>query len=618
MGPSWKKWPHGQSDALRSPLVRAWAWVFVGDGFRILCQGFVFTCVIARLGPESYGLLLSANAVACLLALFTGLGLGSEMVRIGSVSPERLGGAWNQTLRWTVGTGVILAAAGTAICYWGMATKLPLVSLIFLQLSECVFLRVADAAGGILQATHRLRLSAQAQSISAVLRLFAASVFLFLPGTPSTATWILLSFVATILGMVYTVRVSQRHLPKSDAVYQPMKLRNGFDFVVGHFIRSLGPEAQRLLLAASGQVYAAGIYGAAYRVVDTACVPGRSLAYSTMVRFFQEGSRGHHEPRRFAARLMIPVGAMNLLCAVLLFALAPLLSVLSAEKFAQSVPLIQWLCFFPLISSVGVLGSGALVGANRQGLRNGLLLGATLINIALCIHWAPQYSYWGAVRALVVSEILFSIATWVSLFLISAPVSVKRQGPIRLLMVMEATAGGTRRHLLELIDGLLTQYPGQYEIHFIYATGRADAAFFAHLPKLAAKGAILREIKMTRESCPRADFTALFSIWRYARKNRIEIIHGHSAKGGFLARLASAGVPGSRAIYTAHSSPFRLSLVAYCLEWFAGHLLTDAVIATSESEARELIESGTVLASTVHTVYHGIPSTNPQPKRSAA
>ncbi len=613
-----KKWLARHRDALRSPLARAWAWVFVGNGFRIACQAIVFLAVIARLGPKSYGTLLSANAVATLLATFSGFGLGFEMIRVGSVTTGLLRPAWRQAARFTLSTGLVLSAVGTAISYWWMGTELALGSLFLVHFTECVVLRITDVAGGVLQATNRLRLVAETQSVAAAIRMFSAVAFWMLAGNPSPSTWIALSAAAAVLGAIYTLVVARNHLPKSaDAHTNPMRLRDGWNFVFGNFIRNLGPEAQRIVLAAHGQVFAAGIYGVAYRVIDTACLAGRSLAFSTTVRFFEEGARGLIEPRRFAIRLILPTALMTLLGAVGLVLFGPALSLLSAAKFQESVPLVQWLCLFPFISGMGMLANGVLTGAGRQNLRNILLLGATAINICLCMLWIPTHSYWGAAAALLLSETVFALATWASLYLISTIPSGYQSGPIRLLYVLEATGGGSRRHLLELINGLISRFPGRYSIHLIYSTGRADKAFLSALPLLSRKGVALHRIDMVREPSLLKDLRAFFSIAYYARHQNIQIIHSHSAKAGFLGRLAGLFVPGARTVYTPHSSPFRKSALFWFLEWVAARFLTDALIAVSLSESQELIQAGIVSPKKAHTIYNGIPA-NDRSKRRAA
>ncbi len=119
------------------------------------------------------------------------------------------------------------------------------------------------------------------------------------------------------------------------------------------------------------------------------------------------------------------------------------------------------------------------------------------------------------------------------------------------LLVLEATLGGTGRHILDLARGLLRRGDA---VHLLYSTVRADPQFRSGLAELQRECPDFRacEIPMSRAVTPR-DFRTLFQMFRYLKENGpFDLIHGHSTKAGFLARL----VPGAGAaarIYTPHS-----------------------------------------------------------------
>lgn len=116
---------------------------------------------------------------------------------------------------------------------------------------------------------------------------------------------------------------------------------------------------------------------------------------------------------------------------------------------------------------------------------------------------------------------------------------------LRILQILEATLGGTARHVLDLCSGL--QADG-HEVHLLYNSrkGRMDEIFGRGLSKLADSGALLTTVDMNRAVGP-SDLSALRAIRAYARAHGpFDIIHGHSSKGGAYARLAALGLPGAR------------------------------------------------------------------------
>ena len=163
---------------------------------------------------------------------------------------------------------------------------------------------------------------------------------------------------------------------------------------------------------------------------------------------------------------------------------------------------------------------------------------------------------------------------------------------IRVLQVLEATEGGTRRHLRDLVGAL---DPAEFQVTLAVSCGR-DPAFRDDFAGYAARGVAVREVAMRRGAAPLSDLLGLARLARLARQVRPDVIHAHSAKAGFLARWAGAwcGVP---VVYTPHVFPFLMDCGAvprrfYRLLERSARGLTAALIAVSEEEVREALRLG--------------------------
>lgn len=68
--------------------------------------------------------------------------------------------------------------------------------------------------------------------------------------------------------------------------------------------------------------------------------------------------------------------------------------------------------------------------------------------------------------------------------------------------------------------------------------------------------------EMVRSLNPKKDLYALLKLYKLFKKEKPDIVHGHSSKGGFLARFAAlfAGVP--RIFYSSHGYSFRMTDVS--------------------------------------------------------
>lgn len=115
---------------------------------------------------------------------------------------------------------------------------------------------------------------------------------------------------------------------------------------------------------------------------------------------------------------------------------------------------------------------------------------------------------------------------------------------MKVLHVVEASGGGVGRHVLDLSEGLLSR---GHEVHLSYSPRRADRFFRDRLSRL--DGLRARAVDLRRRPHP-SDLAGVRAVRRTLRdRGPFDVIHGHSSKGGAVARLValSAGMP---AVYT--------------------------------------------------------------------
>src|SRR5437763_3396798 len=117
---------------------------------------------------------------------------------------------------------------------------------------------------------------------------------------------------------------------------------------------------------------------------------------------------------------------------------------------------------------------------------------------------------------------------------------------LRVLLVVESSAAGTGRHVMDLAEGLLAR---DCEVHLIYSARRMDQLFADRLAKLDSLKCL--SLPMRRSIHP-GDFGMARAVRRYLREcGPFDLVHGHSSKGGAIARLAAIGT-GVPAFYTIH------------------------------------------------------------------
>ena len=164
---------------------------------------------------------------------------------------------------------------------------------------------------------------------------------------------------------------------------------------------------------------------------------------------------------------------------------------------------------------------------------------------------------------------------------------------MRILLVIETCGGGSGRHLLDLANGISME---GHEVHIAFSPVRADPSFLQTLSRLRG----VRRFPIDMQTVPGTDdLRALRRLKRYIKHmGPFDIIHGHSSKGGALARMA-ANYSGAKAVYTPHAlytmnpelSTIKRSIYG-TIEKLLAKISTDSIILVSEEEHDHALQQG--------------------------
>ena len=117
------------------------------------------------------------------------------------------------------------------------------------------------------------------------------------------------------------------------------------------------------------------------------------------------------------------------------------------------------------------------------------------------------------------------------------------RGTMKIVHVLRTPVGGLFRHVCDLAGA---QAARGHEVGVIFDSSTADALTSVGLQSLSRTCSLgMHGLPMHRSVSPR-DVTSLMAARRIVRTLEAEVVHGHGAKGGALARLAVAGIGGIR------------------------------------------------------------------------
>lgn len=162
---------------------------------------------------------------------------------------------------------------------------------------------------------------------------------------------------------------------------------------------------------------------------------------------------------------------------------------------------------------------------------------------------------------------------------------------MNILEVVGICGGGLGRHVRYLCQDLAAQ---GNQLTVAYAPHSVDQAFQNFVTEFTDEIRFV-PLRIRREISPVSDLRVILRLLRLIRREGpFDVVHGHSAKGGAIARIAGR-LSGMPTVYTPNSlimsSPeiSKTKAAVYTeIERILGHLATSRIIAVSEDE-RELI-----------------------------
>jgi glycosyltransferase involved in cell wall biosynthesis len=185
----------------------------------------------------------------------------------------------------------------------------------------------------------------------------------------------------------------------------------------------------------------------------------------------------------------------------------------------------------------------------------------------------------------------------------------------RVLHVLEATIGGTKRHLLDLAPGLRAQgWDVEVACPRVRDEHHGDVSFW---DDLARAGVPAHEIPMRRRPLNATNARAVGSLARLIRTGRYDVVHAQSSIAGALARpaveIAALGSRHPKVVYSPHGFAFlseewggRRGLFLR-IERALGRF-TDRLIAVSQTEKDQTVAAGIAPAERVAVVPNGVVS----------
>ena len=410
-------------DANASALLRRnTAYMVLAQTARLVVQALYFFLMARALGPGQYGAFAAVVAAVAIAYPFVGNGSGNLMVkhvaRDRRLLPEYLG----NTLFMTLASGLLLSVFVAPACRVVVPRAIPAAVILLVAASDLVVYRLVDVACLAFQAVERLDWTANLNVFASLMRLAGIATVVLLR-RPTVTAWSV-AYLATsavcALVAVYCVlsRLARPTFSGLGRVHR--ELREGFWFATSLSAQTIYNDIDKTMLARLATLDAAGIYAAAYRLVDIAFLPVRALLAAAYPSFFRHGEDGVGGSLRFARRLLPRPLLYSAAVAASMALAAPLAPRILGVEYAGTTEALRWLSLLPVLKTLHYFAADALTGAGHQALRTLVQVVVAGFNVLVNLWVIPAYSWRGAAWSSLASDSLLAAAMWSCAFVLGA------------------------------------------------------------------------------------------------------------------------------------------------------------------------------------------------------
>lgn len=395
--------------------------IFKSFIFQLIIQGIYFVILARSFAPERYGAYVGIIAIVSIFIPFASW--GSEKIIIQNVSRQRNGfkESWGTGILKTLLFGSLFISIILVIYRLIPIPGISIHAVFFVALANLIFLRLNDLVRDSFTGVGLLNYTGKAIFLVSLNRFFAVLCLITLFKQPSIEIWTMLYCFATFCAAATSshLLVQQVEYPTFNVSKVKQDLRLGFSFAVGISAQSIYNDLDKSMLAKLSTLESAGIYGAAYHILNVSFTPILSLAMASFRNFFQQGASGIKQSFALCKKLLPVSLGYSLMAMIALAIFAPLIPLILGSGYANSAIALVWLSPTIFFRTMHLFAADTLTGANFQSARSISQVLVAIINGLLNFWLIPLYSWRGAIGATITSEFLLMVFLWGAVYIYS-------------------------------------------------------------------------------------------------------------------------------------------------------------------------------------------------------
>lgn len=397
----------------QSELAKNTAKLSVGNGLRLLIQAVYFVLIARSLGPKQYGAFVAMTAFVGVAAPFAGLGCPMVLLKYVARDRSLLPVYWGNGLLTISVSGTLLSLVILALTPFVLGQNFFFLAAL-VCLADLFMIRVTELATFAFAALGRMGEMARMNVYISGSRLVGIVIVSSVYRHPTVREW---TYAYTLGAAACFVYAFLRTTFASRGVeFRPKQawkdLPEASLFAVSGSSATIYNDIDKTMVGRLSSFTAAGIYGAAYRIIDVSMVPVRALLSAAYPEFFRLGTQGAAATKKYAYTLIRRATPFGAAIFVFLMVAAPVIPHVMGKNYASAVEALRWLAIIPFLRCIHTFLADGLTGAGYQGSRTLVQIGVGLLNVLMNLYFIRHWSWRGAAWSSVVCDGMLAISLW--------------------------------------------------------------------------------------------------------------------------------------------------------------------------------------------------------------
>ena len=397
---------------LSTPLVRNTIYYGFNFGMQILTQFGFFALISRELGPGGYGVFASISAIALMISVFVGWGSDHLLIQRIAVKRNEFALYFGRSLALMLMTFFPAMIVAFGILHFLDTGTLSLFGIGCILAAECIFRKITFLCSATYMAHERAGKQFVIDNALLIFRLLAIAALALVSDQMDLDTWAPWYVGASILAAALAVLMVLKDYGVSRPVFSGFEFKQGFllslEFTSVTGMRDLDKPVIVETLGATQ----AGIYTAAFRIIDAATAPIKAALFATYTRYFRHADKGAKHGIAFGVKVLPAVVALGVMVALFIWFIADYVPLLLGEEYRDTVGLIQILALYPLLIGASGIGADIMRSIGMQGARVVLVFISNFAIIGFVWFGADLGALEGAVIARIALQIVVLAITW--------------------------------------------------------------------------------------------------------------------------------------------------------------------------------------------------------------